>query len=109
MSVSHSVFHVAQHDPLAAPLLAELAIEYSSRYGRTPGEVHADLIGYSASHFAPPDGDLLVVVEDGEPVAGGAFQRFDSEIGYTALPRNIVKEVGHVHPFGKLVTEAVPA
>ncbi|MEV6100935.1 GNAT family N-acetyltransferase [Nocardia sp. NPDC051981] len=172
MSVSRTVFHVAQHDPLAAPLLAELAIEYSSRYGRTPGEVHADLTGYSASHFAPPDGDLLIVVEDGEPVAGGAFQRFDAETaelkriwtssahrrrglgrfvleqleaeiarrgyrriylttgprqpeavalytaaGYTALPRDIVKEVGHVHPFEKYVaagrrsgdTEAVPA
>ncbi|MVU79629.1 GNAT family N-acetyltransferase [Nocardia sp. ET3-3] len=79
MSMSRSVFHVGQHDPLAAPLLAELAIEYSSRYGGTPGEVHADLLGYSPEHFAPPHGDLLIVVENGEPVAGGAFQRFDAE------------------------------
>lgn len=79
MTVSRSVFHVGQHDPLAAPLLAELAIEYSTRYGGTPGEVHAELTEYPVSHFAPPDGDLLVVVEDGEPVAGGAFQRLDAE------------------------------
>ncbi|AYF77165.1 GNAT family N-acetyltransferase [Nocardia yunnanensis] len=167
MSMSRSVFHVGQHDPLAAPLLAELAIEYSSRYGRTPGEVHADLIGYSAGHFAPPHGDLLIVVEDGEPVAGGAFQRFDANTaelkriwtssahrrkglgrfvleqleaeaarrgytriylttgprqpeavalytaaGYTALPRDVVKSVGYVHPFEKLLavdSEAIPA
>ncbi|WP_067848011.1 GNAT family N-acetyltransferase [Nocardia lijiangensis] len=69
---------IAQDDPLAAPLLAELALEYSSRYGRTPGEVHTDLRGYPAAHFAPPEGGLLVVTQDGEPVAGGAFQQFDA-------------------------------
>lgn len=79
MSVSRTVFHVGQHDPLAAPLLAELAIEYSTRYGRTVGEVHAGLLAYPAQDFAPPYGDLLVVVEDGEVVAGGAFQRYDAE------------------------------
>ncbi|WP_068063595.1 GNAT family N-acetyltransferase [Nocardia xishanensis] len=68
---------IAQDDPLAAPLLAELALEYSNRYGRTPGEVHSDLRGYPAAHFAPPEGGLLVVTQDGEPVAGGAFQQFD--------------------------------
>jgi GNAT superfamily N-acetyltransferase len=73
------VRHVSQDDPLVVPLLAELAIEYSSRYGGTPGEVHADLAGYPAEHFAPPHGGLLMVVEDGEPVAGGAFQRYDGE------------------------------
>ncbi|WP_040802501.1 GNAT family N-acetyltransferase [Nocardia concava] len=169
MSVSRTVFHVAQHDPLAAPLLAELAIEYSGRYGGTPGEVHADLTGYSAHHFAPPHGDLLIVVENGEPVAGGAFQRYDANTaelkriwtasehrrqglgrfvleqleaeilrrgyrriylttgprqpeavalylaaGYTALPRDVKKQVGYVHPFEKYLVadadaEAVPA
>ncbi|MGW2663149.1 GNAT family N-acetyltransferase [Nocardia tengchongensis] len=167
MSMSRRVFHVGQHDPLAAPLLAELAIEYSSRYGGTPGEVHADLIGYSASHFSPPHGDLLIVVDNGEPVAGGAFQRYDADTaelkriwtaaghrrkglgrfvldqleaeiarrgysriylttgprqpeavalytaaGYTALPRDVRKEVGYVHPFEKYLAtgeEAIPA
>ncbi|MFD7844030.1 GNAT family N-acetyltransferase [Nocardia sp. NPDC056611] len=167
MSMSRRVFHVGQHDPLAAPLLAELAIEYSSRYGGTPGEVHADLTGYSASHFAPPQGDLLIVVDNGETVAGGAFQRYDAETaelkriwtaaehrrkglgrfvldqleaeiarrgytriylttgprqpeavalytaaGYTALPRDVRKEVGYVHPFEKFIEageQAIPA
>lgn len=74
-----SVFHVRQDDPMAAPLLAELAIEYSSRYGGSVGEVHADLVSYPAADFAAPHGDLLVVVEDGEPVAGGAFRRYDEQ------------------------------
>ncbi|SUA45247.1 Predicted acetyltransferase [Nocardia africana] len=74
-----SVFHVRQDDPMAAPLLAELAIEYSSRYGGSVGEVHADLVNHPAADFAAPHGDLLVVVEDGEPVAGGAFRRYDEQ------------------------------
>ncbi|WP_454199131.1 GNAT family N-acetyltransferase [Nocardia sp. Marseille-Q1738] len=72
------VHRVAQDDPLAAPLLAELALEYSSRYGGTPGEVHASLREHPATAFAPPHGALLVVTRDGEAVAGGAFQRFDA-------------------------------
>ncbi|MFI9505563.1 GNAT family N-acetyltransferase [Nocardia sp. NPDC052566] len=73
------VRHVAQDDPLAAPLLAELAVEYSSRYGGTAGEVHADLRDYPAAEFAPPHGALLMVTRNAEAVAGGAFQRYDAE------------------------------
>ncbi|MFI7001852.1 GNAT family N-acetyltransferase [Nocardia sp. NPDC050175] len=73
------VHQVAQDDPLAAPLLAELAVEYSTRYGRSPGEMHASLRDYPATEFAPPHGALLVVTRDSEPVAGGAFQRYDAE------------------------------
>jgi GNAT superfamily N-acetyltransferase len=68
---------VTQDDPLAAPLLAELAVEYSSRYGGIADEVRRDLITYPAAEFAPPDGSLLVVVENEEPVAGGAFRSYD--------------------------------
>ena len=35
---------VSQHDPLAAPLLAELAVEYSGRYGGTEQRVMLSLI-----------------------------------------------------------------
>lgn len=72
------VRYVEQRDPLAVPLLAELAVEYSSRYGGTAAEVRRDLTAYPAAEFTPPDGALLVVVEDGEPVAGGAFRRYDA-------------------------------
>ncbi|WP_069165083.1 GNAT family N-acetyltransferase [Nocardia altamirensis] len=70
---------VAQSDPLAAPLLAELAVEYSNRYGGTAGQMHASLTEYPAAEFAPPHGALLVVTRAGEAVAGGAFQRYDAE------------------------------
>lgn len=68
---------VEQDDPRVAPLLAELAHEYSSRYGGTFEAMHDDLRAHPRERFAPPDGALLLLVENGEPVAGGAFQRYD--------------------------------
>jgi len=70
---------VAQDDPLAAPLLAELAIEYADRYGGSKERVSAWLHGYPAEEFAAPGGALLIGVLDGRPVTGGAFRRFDAE------------------------------
>ncbi|MFD6860561.1 GNAT family N-acetyltransferase [Rhodococcus sp. NPDC060090] len=68
---------VKQGDPLAAPLLDELAVEYSTRYERPLQEQVESLTTYPGEEFAPPDGALLVVTEDGRPVAGGAFRRYD--------------------------------
>ncbi|QDQ94468.1 GNAT family N-acetyltransferase [Rhodococcus sp. WB9] len=68
---------VDQTDPLAAPLLEELAIEYSTRYERTRDEIYENLSTYPAEEFAAPGGALLVVVVDGTSVAGGAFRRYD--------------------------------
>lgn len=68
---------VAQDDPLAAPLLAELAVEYADRYGSTQERILTWLHGYPASEFEPPDGALLIGLVDGQPVTGGAFRRFD--------------------------------
>ncbi len=70
---------VAQNDPLAAPLLAELAVEYADRYGSTHERILTWLHGYPAAEFEPPDGALLIGLVDGQPVTGGAFRRFDSE------------------------------
>lgn len=70
---------VQQQDPLAAPLLAELAAEYSMRYGGTLDEHHEFLVNYPAVHFAAPDGGLLIGVQGGVAVTGGAFQRYDAE------------------------------
>lgn len=69
---------VGQDDPLAEPLLAELAVEYASRYGSTTEAVGAWLRQYPAGEFAPPAGGMLVGLLDGEPVTGGAFRRFDA-------------------------------
>ncbi|ULN48517.1 GNAT family N-acetyltransferase [Mycolicibacterium goodii] len=70
---------VGQDDPLAAPLIDELADEYSSRYGSTRDAVMAWLRGQPADVFAPPSGGMYVGLLDGAPVTGGAFQRFDDD------------------------------
>jgi GNAT superfamily N-acetyltransferase len=68
---------VRQEDPLAEPLLAELAVEYASRYGATVEGVAKWLRTYPADEFAPPNGGLLIGLIDDQPVTGGAFCRFD--------------------------------
>jgi ribosomal protein S18 acetylase RimI-like enzyme len=70
---------VLQDDPLAAPLIEELAVEYSSRYGGTRDEVFEDLTTYPAEEFSPPQGALLVLTLGDQPIAGGAFRQFDSD------------------------------
>jgi len=73
-------FHaVDQHDPLAEPLLAELALEYASRYRAPLERVSKWLRTYPAHEFAPPDGALLIGLREGRTVTGGAFRRFDDE------------------------------
>jgi len=68
---------VLMHDPLVRPLLDELAHEYWTRYQRvlTAEQLRAELEEYPAHEFAPPEGDLVLLLEDGRPVAGGAFRR----------------------------------
>jgi GNAT superfamily N-acetyltransferase len=68
---------VGQDDPLAEPLLAELAVEYATRYGAPEDAVSKWLRGYPADEFTPPGGGLLIGLLDGRPVTGGAFRRFD--------------------------------
>ncbi|MEV7925703.1 GNAT family N-acetyltransferase [Kitasatospora sp. NPDC088779] len=61
-------------DPLVEPLLRELTHEYVSRYGP---EAHQEMTRYPRDAFAEPHGVLLLLLEDGEPVAGGAYKRYD--------------------------------
>jgi GNAT superfamily N-acetyltransferase len=70
---------VAQDDPLAAPLLAELAAEYSQRYGGTRDAHHDALRNHPGAEFAPPDGAMILGLLDGAAVTGGAFRRFDDQ------------------------------
>ncbi|OZC97151.1 GNAT family N-acetyltransferase [Rhodococcus sp. 06-235-1A] len=67
---------IGQDDPLATPLLQELALEYASRYGRSPGEQYQELKSYPGHEFEPPGGVLLVALYDGVPVAGGAYRQY---------------------------------
>ena len=77
---SHALDVVRVHpdDPLAAPLFADLAVEYDTRYGDLFGGASEELTRYPAEAFLPPDGEFLLLVEDGAPVAGGAFMRHPS-------------------------------
>jgi ribosomal protein S18 acetylase RimI-like enzyme len=79
-AVNHLRFvAVGQDDPLAEPLLAELAVEYADRYGSTAEAVLTWLRKYPAAEFAAPDGGLLIGLLDGQAVTGGAFRRFDAD------------------------------
>ncbi|WP_245907521.1 GNAT family N-acetyltransferase [Leucobacter massiliensis] len=71
--------YVRYDDPLGAPLLRDLEREYDSRYGvEVFGEpAAAEINRYPAAAFAEPDGAFLLLLEDGEPVSGGAFFRLD--------------------------------
>jgi GNAT superfamily N-acetyltransferase len=62
-------------DPLAAPLFAELAVEYDTRYGDLFGGASEELTRYPVEEFLPPSGDFVLVLEDCAAVAGGAFRR----------------------------------
>jgi GNAT superfamily N-acetyltransferase len=67
---------VRQDDELAQPLIAELAVEYATRYNGTEEGVLRWLRGYPAEEFSPPHGGMLIGLVDGQPVTGGAFRRF---------------------------------
>ncbi len=76
---------VAVDDPLARPLFEDLAREYATRYGATPDQVREELLRHPAEQFADPGGVLLLLLEDGAPVAGGAYRRYD--VGTAELKR----------------------
>ena len=68
----------AADDPLAQPLIDDLARDYRSRYGAEGAS--AEMRRYPAELFTPEyGGDFLILLSDGELVAGGAFTRIDPE------------------------------
>ena len=73
-----TVLNLPMSDPRVRPLLDELAHEYDSRYGSLFGHGAAaeELNRYPAEEFAGPGGALLIVRENGQSVAGGAFRRY---------------------------------
>ncbi|MBP1134309.1 GNAT superfamily N-acetyltransferase [Arthrobacter sp. PvP023] len=76
-----NVLNLPMHDARVRPLLDELAEEYDTRYGDLFGRKAAaeELNRYPAAEFAAPGGALLIVQENGESVAGGAFRRHGPE------------------------------
>jgi GNAT superfamily N-acetyltransferase len=76
-----TVLELPMHDPRVRPLLDELAVEYDTRYGDLFGRGAAaeELNRYPAEEFEAPGGALLIIQENGESVAGGAYRRYDAE------------------------------
>lgn len=75
-------------DPLAKPLIDELTYEYDSRYGAFFDAEGAtkEMNRYAPEVFAPPHGNFLLLLRDGEAVAGGAFMQHEDE-GTTEFKR----------------------
>lgn len=69
----------ALDDPLAQPLLIELADEYAQRYGGERQRYAEWLVSSPHGEFAAPHGGMLIGVLDGESVTGGGFCRFDDD------------------------------
>jgi GNAT superfamily N-acetyltransferase len=92
---------VHQTDPLAAPLLDELAVEYDARYGGRTKDEYKDLRGYPAEEFEAPGGVLVVALLQGVPVAGGAFRRYDAATA--ELKRIWTASTHRKRGYGKLV------
>ena len=69
--------YVSVHDPLARPLFDELAYEYGSRYAGLidTDEIAKEMQRYPVEAFAPPHGAFVLLLRDGQAIAGGAFMR----------------------------------
>jgi GNAT superfamily N-acetyltransferase len=63
-------------DPVVAPLVQGLTMEYQSRYG--DGD---EMVSVDAEEFEPPNGLFVVVLEHGVTVAGGALRRLSADTG----------------------------
>ncbi|NUU25270.1 MAG: GNAT family N-acetyltransferase [Streptomycetaceae bacterium] len=67
--------HLPITHPAAGPLLRSLGEQYDTLYGAHAAD---EMTQFPAAEFDPPDGAFVLVFEAGEPVAGGAFRRYDA-------------------------------
>ncbi|MGF9564841.1 GNAT family N-acetyltransferase [Neorhizobium sp. JUb45] len=86
--MSDRFYYTTLIDPLARPLIEELTFEYDSRYGTF---FHAEgatkeMNRYGPEVFAPPHGNFVLLLRDGQAIAGGAFMRHQDE-GTTEVKR----------------------
>ncbi|WP_269934420.1 GNAT family N-acetyltransferase [Serratia liquefaciens] len=63
------------NDPLIAPVIAGLFDEYRQRYGNYFGDQEQETLDL----YAPPQGAFTVLLRAGEPIAMGAFKRYDPQ------------------------------
>lgn len=75
--MSDTFLYTSTTDSRAEPLLEELLQEYQTRYGTffDPEGARAEMNRYPAEAFAPPHGNFLLLLRDGQAIAGGAFMR----------------------------------
>lgn len=68
-------------EPAARPLIDALVQEYDSLYGNPdrPGGARAEILRYPTEAFWAPLGGFLLLLRDGETIAGGAFMSHDDE------------------------------
>jgi GNAT superfamily N-acetyltransferase len=72
------VIRARPEDPEAAPLLADLVVEYSTRYGRT--NENTQLTEVPPTDFHADSGGAFVLLRyGGQTVAGGAIRRYDDQ------------------------------
>ena len=69
------VRQIGMTDPLVEPMLTELQLEYTNPYGAAARERDS----FPVEEFAPPHGAWILLMAGDEPVAGGAFRRYDGE------------------------------
>lgn len=62
-------------DPLIEPVIAGLFDEYRRRYGNYFGDQEQETLDL----YAPPQGAFIVLLRAGEPIAMGAFKRYDPQ------------------------------
>ncbi|MEV6410486.1 NADPH-dependent FMN reductase [Kribbella sp. NPDC051718] len=72
------VVRARPEDPEAAPLLADLVVEYSTRYGRSNDQILLTEVPPSDFH-AEHGGSFVLLRHDGQTVAGGAIRRYDDQ------------------------------
>jgi GNAT superfamily N-acetyltransferase len=75
--MSDEFVYASPLDPRARPLIEDLTYEYDSRYGdffERDGAI-VEMNRYAPEVFAPPHGNFLLLIRDGEAIAGGAFMR----------------------------------
>lgn len=70
-----TVVQADPNDPVLAPLLRDLMVEYTTRYGGP--SPYTTLTEVPTTDFVAPDGAFLALTEDGETIAGGALRRYD--------------------------------
>lgn len=79
--MSDRFYYTTPLDPLARPLIEELTFEYDSRYGNFFDAEGAtkEMNRYAPEAFAPPHGNFVLLLRDGQAIAGGAFMRHDDD------------------------------